>query len=69
MHCGETNNVARRVQQHDSLQGPGVTAQPDLVARLHGGLQRQNRTPVIRSQMETEQSAKKEHAIDQRRLR
>jgi predicted GIY-YIG superfamily endonuclease len=28
---GETNNVARRIEQHDSLRGPRVTAQPDLV--------------------------------------
>jgi predicted GIY-YIG superfamily endonuclease len=28
---GETNNMAHRVERHDSLRGPRLTAQPDLV--------------------------------------
>jgi predicted GIY-YIG superfamily endonuclease len=30
-YIGETNNVARRIEQHNSLRGPHVTAQPDLL--------------------------------------
>jgi predicted GIY-YIG superfamily endonuclease len=30
-HIGETNNVARRIEQHNSLRGPHATAQPDLL--------------------------------------
>jgi predicted GIY-YIG superfamily endonuclease len=30
-YIGETNNLARRIKQHNSLQGPQLTAQPDLL--------------------------------------
>ncbi len=30
-YIGETNNVARRIEQHNSLRGPHVAAQPDLL--------------------------------------
>jgi predicted GIY-YIG superfamily endonuclease len=30
-HIGETDNVARRIEQHNSLRGPHATTQPDLL--------------------------------------
>jgi predicted GIY-YIG superfamily endonuclease len=30
-YIGETNNLARRIEQHNSLQGPQLTALPDLL--------------------------------------